>query len=101
MERSAMRDRLSKWHDPGFRSASSGLRSTRTANAPPARLGGGGRPLVSSRFPQKRGGAERRQALVRNAAPDDPPHGKVDLRIAGDHRRDTPTGAPLDALLRL
>src|SRR3954469_10366086 len=45
-------------------------------------------------------GAERRQALVRNAAPGGPPRGRADLRVAGDHRRDTPTGAPIGALLR-
>ena len=36
-----------------------------TAKAPPARLGGGGRPLSVFCSPKKRGGAERRQALVR------------------------------------
>ena len=50
--------------------------------------------------PEKMRGAERRQALVRNAAPRDPPRDRVHLRIAGDDRPMTRAGAPLDALLR-
>src|SRR5947209_4701055 len=37
---------------------------------------------------EKKRGAERRQALVRNAAPGGPPRGGTDLRVAGDHRPD-------------
>src|SRR5947209_8626147 len=48
-------------------------------------------PLRGSRAPTG-AGAERR---TRGSSRD-----RADLRIAGDHRRDTPTGAPLGALLR-
>src|SRR2546423_15138675 len=43
--------------------------------------GAPGAPLSIS-TPQKTRGAERRQALVRNAAPGGPPRGRADLRIA-------------------
>ena len=42
-------------------------------------------------------GAERRQALVRNAAPGGPPCGRADPWIARDHRPMTLAGAPLGA----
>src|SRR4051812_4032403 len=69
------------------------------SQAPSPRLGRAPVPFVCFR-PRKMRGAERRQALVRTAAPGGPPRGRADLRVAGDHRRDTPTGAPIGALLR-
>src|SRR5438876_12311417 len=47
-------------------------------------------------LPETRG-AERRQALVRNAAPGGPPCGRADPWIARDHRPMTLAGAPLGA----
>ena len=44
-----------------------------------------------------RGEAERREALVRNAAPGGPPRGRADPWIARDHRPITLAGAPLGA----
>src|SRR5437016_4963597 len=58
----------------------------RPADALPAVFfAGPGTPSSPFRFPETRG-AERRGALVRNAAPFGPPCGRADLRIAGDHR---------------
>src|SRR5438876_12199363 len=47
-------------------------------------------------LPETRG-AERRQALVRNAAPGGPPCGRAGPCIARDHRPMTLAGAPLGA----
>ena len=58
-------------------------------------------PLRLFLLPRKMRGAERRQALVRNAAPGGPSRGRTHLRIAGDDRPMTRAGAPLGALLRL
>src|ERR1043165_9127528 len=63
-------------------------------------VGGGGGSPSSVPFPSKRGGAERRLAVVRTAAPRGPPRGKVDLRIAEDRRPVTQAGAPIGALRR-
>src|SRR5215212_3763084 len=78
-----------------------GIARSLSPKAPPARLDGRA-PLVFFRSPEKMRGAERRQALVRKrrtrwsvSRADRSP------RTLRDHRRDTPTGAPLDALLRL
>jgi hypothetical protein len=60
----------------------------------------GGRVSPSVSSPPARG-AERRQALVGKRPTRDPPRGRVDLRIAGDHRPMTPAGAPLGAPPRL
>jgi hypothetical protein len=61
---------------------------------------GGGCPVSVSAPSKNVRGAERRQALVRIAAPRGAPCGRAHLRIAGDHRPMTRAGAPLDALLR-
>jgi hypothetical protein len=66
-----------------------------------ARSRGDGCPASLFRSPKKKmRGAERRQALVRNAAPGGPSRERTHLRIAGDDRPMTRAGAPLGALLR-
>jgi hypothetical protein len=54
-------------------------------------------PTVARPCPRLQNGAERRQALVRNAAPGGPPCGRADPWIARDHRPMTLAGAPLGA----
>src|SRR5437667_7717938 len=90
-----------QWFSTCVLRAASRFLSCRKANAPlPGGLDflkGAGPALSLFSVPRARGEAERRQALVRNAAPGGPPCGRADPWIARDHRPMTQAGAPLGA----
>ncbi len=81
-----------RWSRPG-------MTGQNQCSASPLRRGRA--PLVLLLLPSTEvRGAERRQALVRNAAPGGPSRERTDLGFARDHRPMTRTGAPFGALLR-